>query len=455
MGYLSDIFYFVIVIGVLVLIHEFGHFIAARMTGMRAEVFSIGMGFRLFGFNKINGFTFGKLDEKIELGTHTDYRIAAFPIGGYVKIAGMIDESMDADFAASEPQPWEFRSKNAWQKAFVLSAGVIMNIILAVAIFATIIYTQGEASYSTTEIGYIQKNSLGEKAGFISGDKILSVNGKQVTSWNDVMTFLTTDDFGASRDIRIQRNGAETNLHLEGKKIIKALTDKEAIGIEPAHLKTIILMADANKPAAKAGIKSGDTIIAVQSEQINSFAQFIDILKHNKNKSLYIEWARGGKIIGDTVHTNEEGMIGVQISQMYAGAVSLKEFGFFESIGAGFSQSYNSAGLLINSISQIFKGTISFKQSIGGPIMIAKQASQQAERGILSFLSFMALLSISLAFLNILPFPALDGGHIVFVVVEGVIKREVPLKIKMAIQQAGVVILMLFMAIVLYNDIVR
>src|SRR5690606_20370944 len=138
MEFLNSLFYFIIVIGILVFIHEWGHFIAARLTGMRAEVFSIGMGKRLFGWNRINGFTKGDLPKDWNGGNHTDYRVSLLPIGGYVKISGMVDEGMDNDLGETEPKEYEFRSKNALQKAFVLSAGVIMNFLLAVLIFSWI-----------------------------------------------------------------------------------------------------------------------------------------------------------------------------------------------------------------------------------------------------------------------------------------------------------------------------
>ncbi|MBP9212832.1 MAG: site-2 protease family protein, partial [Bacteroidetes bacterium] len=128
---ISTILYFLITIGILVFVHELGHFLAAIACGMRAEVFAIGMGNRVFGWNKVTGFTFGKLKEDLELNDHTDYRVSAFPIGGYVKISGMIDESLDTELAASEPKPWEYRSKPVWQRMIVISAGVIMNILLA------------------------------------------------------------------------------------------------------------------------------------------------------------------------------------------------------------------------------------------------------------------------------------------------------------------------------------
>ncbi|MEK9138467.1 MAG: site-2 protease family protein, partial [Bacteroidota bacterium] len=143
MQLLDTLFYFVVTLGILVFVHELGHFLAAKLCGMRAEVFALGMGNRLFGYNKVNGFTFWKLDESVQLDDHTDYRVAAFPIGGYVKIAGMIDESFDTEFIGRSPGPWEFRAKPMWQRMIVISAGVLMNILLAVFIFWGINYTQG------------------------------------------------------------------------------------------------------------------------------------------------------------------------------------------------------------------------------------------------------------------------------------------------------------------------
>jgi len=180
MEIVNTIFYFLIVIGILVFIHEFGHFIAARSCGMRAEIFAFGMGFRLFGYNKINGFTFGKLDETLDLGDHTDYRVCAFPIGGFVKVSGMIDESMDKEFIKSEPKPWEYRSKPVWKRIIVITAGVLMNIFLAFLIFYYINFVKGKSLIDTTTIGYVQKNSISQETGLKAGDKILSINNKEI-----------------------------------------------------------------------------------------------------------------------------------------------------------------------------------------------------------------------------------------------------------------------------------
>jgi len=231
MEFLSNLFYFIVVLGILVLVHEFGHFIAARLVGMRAEVFSIGMGPRLFGFHKRLGFTFGNLPKDFEFDDNTEYRISLLPIGGYVKIAGMIDESMDKDFINREPQPWEFRSKKPWQKFIVLIAGVIMNFILAVLIFGTIAFFQGQTLLKTTTIGAVLPGSIAEQIGFKPDDRIVKINYKEIGSWNEAMEHLTFKQMGKVKEILVERNGQMITLNADGKKIIRAIADKKTFRI--------------------------------------------------------------------------------------------------------------------------------------------------------------------------------------------------------------------------------
>ena len=455
MGFLADIFYFVVVIAILVVIHELGHFLAAKMSGMRADIFSVGMGNRLFGYNKVNGFTWGKLPEDYEHKGQTDYRLSAFPIGGYVKIAGMVDESMDTDYKNSKPQPWEFRSKNTFQKAFVLSAGVLMNFFLAVAIFAGIVFFRGESSFKTTEVGYVSEGSVAEMIGLAPGDDILSVNGHEVTSWNEIIESLTTKDFGKNKTLKVERNGDIKTLKAGGDDLIKNLADQGKVGIDPKNLKTVILSVESVMPAGESGLQAYDTVLALNGQAVNSMREFINIVQSNPEKQINIKYKRDSFTGNSSVTPTSNGKVGVGISHVYSGEMTTVNYGFLTSVSMGFNQTISSIDLFFSSIGQIFKGNLSFKQSVGGPIMIAQKATEHAEQGLISFLSFMALLSISLAIINILPFPALDGGHLVFVVIEGIIRREIPVKIKMGFQQGGIIILLLFMLFVIYIDIMR
>ncbi|OGU11796.1 MAG: RIP metalloprotease RseP [Ignavibacteria bacterium GWB2_35_12] len=455
MGFLNDVFYLLLVISILVVIHEFGHFIAARLTGMRAEVFSVGMGPRILGWNKITGFNFGKLAKDWDGQGHTDYRIALLPIGGYVKISGMIDESMDTEFIKKEPQAWEFRSKSTLQKTFVISAGVIMNTLLAILFFSAIAFFSGKSLYQTTTIRYVESKSIAETIGFKAGDKILSVNGKAIVDWEQFFQLLAEKDFGNNKYIKVQREGNQVTLKAEGTKILKTISNQEHFGIYPKGTKVLIMAIETLKPAGKAGMQPGDTVKSINGEQICSITQFIGIVKSHKNSSLFIEWERKGKILSDSIKPTEKGIIGVQIDQDYFGPVKHVDYGLLESINIGADETYRTVVLFVGSVVQIIKGNVSVKQSIGGPIMIAKSASQSAERGLSYFIRFMAVLSITLAVLNILPFPALDGGHLVFIIIEGIIRREVPPKVKIVFQQIGFAVLMLFMLYVIYNDFTR
>ncbi len=455
MGFLNDILYFLIVIGILVVIHEFGHFIAARLSGIRTEIFSFGMGYRLFGFNKIKGFTFGNLPKDWDGGPYCDYRVSLFPIGGYVKVSGMVDESLDTDFEKTEPKPWEFRTKNTFQKIFVLSAGVLMNALLTVAIFTTIILVEGKSLINTTVIGFVQKNSLAESIGLKENDKIISINNVAVKTWDEVFELLTFDQMGKNRNIKIIRDAETIVLTADGKKILKTLADQKPVGLLPKGWMVYINNVESLKPAGKAGILPGDTVINVNGESIKSSTQFVSIIKLNKSTPLLIDVKRGSEIHRKEVIPNQEGFIGVELREVFAGPKLIKNYSFIEAISYGFSETWRSINLFLSTIGQIFSGTISAKQSLGGPIMIAKMASQQAEIGIINFLHFMALLSITLAIINIIPFPALDGGHLVFIIIEGIIRREIPVKVKVAFQNVGMIALLALMAFVIYNDIIR
>ncbi len=238
MEIVSTIFYFLIVIGVLVVIHEFGHFFAARMTGMRAEVFAFGMGYRLFGFNKITGFTFGKLSDDVELGDNTDYRICAFPIGGYVKIPGMIDESMDKGFLNSEPKPWEYRAKPVWKRMIVITAGVIMNIFLAFLIFYSLSIFKGKSLLDTTTIGYVAKGSTAAEFGINKGDKILRINNQPIQYWDDVQSALYIDNLGESIAIELLRNSQTVTVKIPKEKV--GILSDRSFGLYPDKMVPVI-----------------------------------------------------------------------------------------------------------------------------------------------------------------------------------------------------------------------
>lgn len=455
MELLTTILAFVIIIGILVAIHEFGHFMAARLSGMRVDVFAIGMGKRLFGYNKITGFTWGNLPDDWDGNGYTDYRISILPIGGYVKIAGMIDESFDTEYAQSEPKPWEFRSKNAWQKAFVITAGVIMNIVLAFGIFAGIAYINGETIYKTTTLSYVEKDSPFAAAGLESGDKVVSIDGTSVSNWRDIIRSLTTESVGDDKVITVQRETSTLTKQVSGQKIVNALTGskRKNLGIYPDHVQVIANNVVKDNPAYKAGIRSSDILLTVDGVPIISAAQFMDIVSSRKSAPLSIRWKHDNEIKSAVVTTTSAGKVGIELGEQYTGPQLTMEYSFSEAIAVGWRETANAATSFFDMIGQIFSGKVAPGQAVGGPVKIAKMAYLTLMTSPTAFLTLMAMLSVTLAIINIMPFPALDGGHLVFIIIEGITRREVPEKIKLAFQQVGVIILLGFMVFVLYNDI--
>lgn len=437
MEILNTVFYFVITIGILVFVHEFGHFIAAKLTGMRVDRFSIGFPPRAFG-KKVGD---------------TDYCISWIPIGGYVKIAGMIDESFDTDFLKSDPQPWEFRAKPLWARIMVISAGVIMNILLAIAIFWGINYAQGKYLRATTEVGYVVPESAAEKTGLRSGDKILAINGQRVAHWDEVQSLIYIENLGREIQLDIEHSGSQRTLVLPTGSIPEI--SSERFGILPAHTVAMVGNVESGKPAEQLGLQPRDIIVSLNGVPVFNESHVIQIIRANRDKEVKVVWKRGEETMEGTTVPNEEGRIGITVGSLYVGPTLHMEYTFFGAFPEGIRDILQASGLFYKSILQLLTGKTSFAQSFGGPIKIAQIATQSAEGGIISFLAFMALLSMSLAILNILPFPALDGGHLMVMLLEAVFRREIPHRVKLGIQQAGFIILLVFMAFVIYNDLVN
>jgi regulator of sigma E protease len=445
------IIYFAITIGILVFIHEFGHFAAAKLSGMRADVFAIGFGKRLFGWNKKTGFTFGELPKDFDGEGHTDYRLCLLPLGGYVKIAGMVDESMDAEFANRPPQPWEFRAKPLFSKVFVITAGVIMNLLLAWLIFWGANFFQGKPFTETTTIAFVESNSLADSLGFKSGDKILKINGKQVNNWEDVRNEIFINTLGEDLNISLIRNGEEVSLSIPRNRIPD--DESQAMLLLPEGVKPAVGEVMKDSPAEKAGFKSNDILLAINEVPVYSPKQVTQLISSNKRNEINVKVLREKDTTNLAVIPNDEGKIGVAIGTVFTGKVHYKTYGFFESFYYGWLDIVRMTDLTFSMLGKVFSGNIEFKKAFGGPIKIAQYAAKSADSGLSSFLYFLALLSLSLAILNIMPFPVLDGGHLVMIIIESIMGREIPVKIKLAIQQVGMFLLLLLMAFIVYNDI--
>ncbi len=448
---LSTILYFLITIGILVFVHELGHFLAAIACGMRAEVFALGMGNRVFGWNKVTGFSFGKLKEDVELHGNTDYRVAAFPIGGYVKIAGMIDESLDTETQTKDPEPWEYRAKPIWQRMIVISAGVIMNIFLAIAIFWGINYVQGESYMKTNDVGIVLADSPAAKAGILPGDKILSVNGTPVEYWEAIQTFIYFEFVSDDITLGIERGGVSTTIFIPRDRIPDI--SSSTFGLYPANTEAVINEVLSGRPAEAAGFRANDIILSINEKPVFNQEDVIAIVSASPEREVRIAVKRGTESSVIPVVPSSDGRIGISVGSRYNGPLYTKQFGLLESFPRGVRQTVNVTTLYAYSIWQLIAGKAEFTKSVGGPVKIAQMATRSAESGFVSFLAFTALLSISLAVMNILPFPALDGGHLIVLVYEAIMRKPIPNIIQIRIQQAGMAILLAFMVFVLYNDI--
>lgn len=445
------IIYFIITIGILVFVHEFGHFAAAKLSKMRVDIFAIGFGKRICGWNRLNGFTFGDLPKDWDGQGNTDYRLCLFPLGGYVKIAGMIDESLDTKFIESDPKPYEFRSKSTIQKLFVIGAGVLMNIILTLTIFWGINFFQGKQVFKSTTISKIEKGSIAEKVGFQSYDKIISINKKFVQNWDDVIENLFIHN-SQNIVVNVLRNNDTVTINVPSKVI--AESSQNGFFIFPYPTQPYIQEVMKNSPAEESGIKPGDIFISIDGIKVQDREHVVQIISSNKEKNLKIVYLRDKDTLQTIVNPGIEGKIGIAVSDAYTGEIEYKTYGMLKALTHSVSNIGNYTLLTFSMLKKVITGKLPFNQAFGGPVKIAQYAAKSADTGIISFLYFLAMLSLSLAIINILPFPALDGGHFIIISLEGIFGRELPLKVKIAIQNAGFIILLLLMAFIIYNDII-
>jgi len=422
---LEAIFRLIISLGILVFIHEFGHFILAKLVGIRVERFSLGFPPRMFG--KKYG--------------DTDYCISWIPLGGYVKMTGMIDESLDTDSIKGEP--WEFMSKPVWQRFLVIFAGPAMNLILAVLLFSAVTYFTGLKESLGVIVGEIKSEQIVKKTGLQNGDNILSVNEQPVKTWSDIDAALSKTD---GVKISFERNS----------EVLTSEFSTTLFDSIPRSLPAVIGSLNENFPAEKAGMQVGDRIVSINGNEIKTWHELTEIIHASPDSAMLIEWERGTENFAATIIPKMEKIQGKEIGLIgISFPVQEIELNFFESLAHGYNYCVQITQLTYHYVKLVIKGEQSFKDAFGGPIMIAKLAKDSAQEGESNFIAFIAFLSLNLGLLNLLPIPVLDGGHIVFLLIEGIIRRPIPDKAKLVIQQIGMVVLIAFMLFVIVNDISR
>jgi regulator of sigma E protease len=433
MDFLITIFSFVFVLGVLVFIHELGHFLVSKRSGIRVERFSLGYP------PKMIGVTSGE----------TEYCISWIPLGGYVKVAGMADIGTEE----VKGEPWEFTSKPVWVRMSVMAAGPLMNFLLGFLILFGICLFAGDEVTRTTQVGRVAPGSVFEAAGLVQGDRLTKVGGESVTTWEEVGSEMTRA-WGTATTFEVLREGERRNLRvtLSGELRSPALLPFLAPEIGSVF---------PGQPAEKAGLRKGDRILAIEGRPVTQWWDVSERIHALPGRAIRVEWSRAGKTmsadIPTTVHregAESQGRIGI------APPTERVPVGLWKAAERGIRQTIQLAGLIFDLIGRLVSGRES-GQSLAGPLTIAQMAGRNAKQGMEAFFGFMALLSVNLAVLNMLPIPVLDGGHILIMALESavgtVVRRPFTFTIrqKEVMQQIGLGFLGVLMVYVFYNDILR
>lgn len=434
-----QIFQFVLSISILVVLHELGHFLPAKWFKTRIEKFY------LF-FDP----WFSVVKKKVG---ETEYGIGWLPLGGYVKIAGMIDESMDTKQMNKPVEPWEFRSKPAWQRLVIMLGGVAVNFFLAWLIFSALSFFRGETYYANSKIeGGIAVNSAGEKMGLKSGDKIISIDGKEVFSFRaSAMEMLFADE------VTVLRDGQEFTFEVN-KEGVGEVLKSGAVNYLGVRTPTVIDSVLDGSPARLAGLQKGDKIIGINGQTVSYFDELGKVLEQSKNKKVDIEFIRNNESQKVNAVLDKNGKLGFTMDGTYVMNVLEKakvtqEFGLFASIPKGLERTVESLTQQVKQFKIMFNKQTEGYRQVSGPIGIVKMMPTEFDW--VAFWSFTAMFSVWLAFLNLLPIPGLDGGHVVFTLWEMITGNPASQKVLEYSQTAGIIFLLGLMFLVFGHDIYK
>lgn len=423
------------VLGVMILVHEFGHFAAAKLFGVRVEQFAIGFGKRLFGFRR----------------GETDYRVNLLPLGGYVKMSG------ENPLEARTGDAAEFMSHPRWQRFIIALAGPFMNLVLAVGLMTVVFMVHYEHPIYLDQpaiVGYVLDGSPAAKVGIQSGDRIVKIGDQQNPTWQDVIYKVALSPDHAL-NVEISRNGQVID-----KQVTPEPMGPDKIGEAgwTAQRPVPVASVDTDMPAAKAGMKKGDIILALDGRPVRSIESLLAMLEANKAKPVSVTLGRNGQQINlqmtpvlATVDGKPRYRLGFQSSE----PVKVDKLPFAAAFSKSVDENKRLSGLILVMVKKLVQHDIPMQQ-ISGPIRIAQMSGEAArEQGWTPLMELMAGISINLAIFNLLPFPILDGGVILFLLIEGIRRRDISLHIKERIYQVAFVLLVLFAVMVIYNDLAK
>lgn len=439
MTILIKILQLILSLSILVIIHELGHFTAAKIFKTRVEKFYLFFNpwFSLFKFNY----------------KKTEYGVGWLPLGGYVKISGMIDESMDKEQMKKPPQPWEFRSKPAWQRLIIMLAGVIMNVVLAFVIYMGLLAYYGETFLPTQQVNKygVVPDSLAQEMGFRNGDKIVSIGGKPVADFAKIPAAIL---YNNATSAKVVRNNDTVNIQFPSDVIRMLIKSKSASSLLTPRIPFVAAKFFKDSPAERGGLKVGDTILGLNGQYIKYFSGFREAIQKYKNQEITLIAKRGNDTLQLPVHVGKDGLLGVYAQ--YAGAffkLDEKKYTILQAIPAGISRTYTGIEHYLKQLKIMVSPKTQAYKDVGGFIMIGKIFPGVWDWQ--SFWGLTAFLSIMLAILNVLPIPALDGGHVLFLLYEIVARRKPSDKFLENAQIVGMIILFALLIFANGNDILK
>jgi regulator of sigma E protease len=423
-------------LSILVIFHEFGHFIAAKIFKTRVEKFYLFFNpwFSLFKFKK----------------GETEYGLGWLPLGGYVKISGMIDESMDKEQMQLPPQPWEFRSKPAWQRLIIMLGGVTVNILLAIAIYIGMLWVWGEQYLPTSEVKYgIVADSVAQDMGLRNGDKILSIDNEPVEDFFKIPGRIILDN---AKTIQVIREGEPVTVNIPEGFLAKMLKHQSADFIN-ARMLFVIEGFSKESVAEASGLQKGDRIIGINDSVVEYFDQFRALLPAYKLQEIELIALRGADTMSFRVTIPESGLIGAYTNPANQFKFSEKKYSFLAAIPAGFVKTWKGVGNYLKQLKLLFSPEVKAYESVGGFITIGNIFPSTWDWA--AFWGLTAFLSIMLAILNVLPIPALDGGHVMFLLYEMITGRKPSDKFLENAQIVGMILLFGLLIFANGNDIVK
>ena len=440
MTILIKILQFVMSLSILVVIHEFGHFTIAKLFKTRVEKFYLFFDpwFSLFKYKK----------------GETEYGIGWLPLGGYVKISGMIDESMDKEQMKLPPQPWEFRSKTSWQRLLIMTGGVIFNFLSAMLIFILVLFAWGETYLPTANVKYgIVTDSVGYAIGLRNGDKILTIDNQRVENFHEISSYIILNH---RKTIQVEREDKVINIEIPEEYIPKMLKGKGQIETRIPFGHYVIEGFGKKSPAKTAGVLLNDQIIGIDNNKFNYYDEFQKYLADNKDHTVNLNLVRKGENINIPLKPDTLGMLGIVISSIPLNEIfdfKTIKYGFLQSIPAGIHKGFKTISNYLKQIPLIFSKHTKGYESLGGFITIGSIFPGVWDWQ--AFWNLTAFLSIILAIMNILPIPALDGGHVLFLLFEVITGKKPSDKFLEYSQIAGMIILLALLLFANGNDILR